>query len=84
MEQYEAVKFKMVERQLERDQKLRQFSAEELKALFESCALVISKVGRGYIGRKRYKKLNEARDFKKKQSAMIVRIQKRVRGIFGL
>lgn len=44
IEEYETVKFKMVERQLERDQKLRQFSAEELAALYDTSATTIAKV----------------------------------------
>ena len=44
IEEYETVKFKMVERQLERDQKLRQFSAEELASLYDTSATTIAKV----------------------------------------
>ncbi len=44
IEEYETVKFRMMERQLERDQKLRQFSAEELAALFDASAITIGKV----------------------------------------
>jgi hypothetical protein len=83
MEEYETVKFKMAERQLERDQRLRQFSEEELNALYESCALAISRVGRGYNGRKRYKRLDADRRLRRKQMNMVVLIQKRIRGIFG-
>ena len=44
LEEYETVKFRMVERQLERDQKLRQFSEQELAALYDSCAITIQRV----------------------------------------
>lgn len=102
LEEYETVKFKMVERQLERDQKLRQFSAEELAALYDTSATIIgkvpliqnsyynpcndvtyTKVGRGYNGRKRFTKLDDARKLKIKQKFMSVIIQRRVRGILG-
>jgi hypothetical protein len=42
-----------------------------------------TQLGRGYNGRKRFKKLDAARNLKIKQKLMAVIIQRRVRGILG-
>lgn len=53
VEQYEKVKREMTERQMQRDNMLRQLSQEEKDSLFDACAVKIQMIGRGYLGRQK-------------------------------
>ena len=53
VEDYEQVKRKMVQRQVERDRKLRAMVGQGQEELMGDSALTIQRVGRGYIGRKK-------------------------------
>ena len=53
MEDFENVRRQMAQRQLERDQILRQQVGDGQNSLLTSSTLVIQRVGRGYIGRKK-------------------------------
>ena len=83
LEAYEQVKVKMAERQMERDAKLRSLSQEEMQLLYNDCATTIAKVGRGYNGRKRFKKIDALRRLRLLQNEKAILIQKRIRGVLG-
>ena len=53
VEDYEQVKRKMAQRQMERDRKLRTMVGQGQEELMGDSALTIQRVGRGYIGRKK-------------------------------
>jgi hypothetical protein len=83
MEQYETVKSNMVERQLERDQMLRQLTAEEQLVLFEQSSVFLQKVGRGFVGRRRAAAAALLRKRKREQTLKVIKIQSVMRRHMG-
>ena len=82
-EQYEMIKNKMANKQLERDEKLRHLDGEEQVALYTESAMTIQRVGRGYIGRKRALLFKERRDLQLKLTKGVVTFQSIIRGQIG-
>ncbi|RYH28338.1 hypothetical protein EON65_12485 [archaeon] len=83
MHEFEKIKMQMAERQLERDQKLRSLSVEELHHLQDSCAISIQRVVRGFTGRRRAKKKDANRKLEREQRKRILQIQAVCRGFLG-
>eukprot|EP01038_Epipyxis_sp_PR26KG_P011234 gene11234-15074_t len=83
IEDYETIKFQMAERQLERDQKLRHLSQEELQELYDDNSIHIQRIVRGFNGRNKAKRANELRELKKLRLKSIILIQRTVRGMIG-
>lgn len=82
-EQYEKMKRELAERQMARDQMLRQMTLEEQQELFETCAIAIQRLGRGFNGRKRFKKLDDIRQLNRLKMKQAVKIQSVIRGHLG-
>ena len=82
-EQYEMVKQKMANQQLDRIEKLRHLDGEEQVALYSESSLTLQRVGRGYIGRKRALLFREKRDLHRKLTKGVLRFQACIRGIAG-
>jgi pimeloyl-ACP methyl ester carboxylesterase len=83
VEEFEAIKRKMAERQLERDQMLRALSLEELEELKEECSIQIERIVRGFNSRVRVKKLIAARNLQREKERVSVHIQRVIRGFLG-
>eukprot|EP00981_Chlorochromonas_danica_P008761 scaffold2312_cov165-Ochromonas_danica.AAC.1 len=81
--EFEKVKKQMAERQLERDQKLRSLSKEELEHLENACSIAIGRVVRGFIARRRVKKLQTLRRLEREQLRCITMMQAVARGFLG-
>jgi alpha-beta hydrolase superfamily lysophospholipase len=73
VDEYEKVKREMAERQMQRDNMLRQLSKEEKDDLFDACAIKMQMVGRGYLGRKRF------RDTLQKRKEALLRVRKAIK-----
>jgi hypothetical protein len=83
VEEFETVKMQMAERQLERDQLLRQLSAEEVEQLKYDCSIQIQRIIRGFNSRVRVKKLLYQRKLAKEKQRVSVDIQRVIRGFLG-
>lgn len=83
VEEFESIKRQMAERQLERDQMLRQLSYEELEDLKNECTIQIQRIVRGFNSRNRAKRLDAERKLAKKKQQVSVHIQRVVRGFLG-
>lgn len=83
MEEFEAVKSQIATRQLERDEMLRTLTAEELKELEDACAVKMQAIVRGFLGRRRCRRLDAIRQLQRKQQKNSVHIQRIIRGFLG-
>jgi hypothetical protein len=83
VEEFETIKRKMAERQLERDQMLRTLSLEELEELKNECAIQIQRVIRGFNSRQRVKKMIAARNLAKEKARVSIHMQRAIRGFLG-
>ena len=80
MEDYERMKQQMALRQMERDEKLRHVTASEQESLYSSCSRDLQRVARGFISRRRAKKLRAIRDLERKRGRSVIKIQALARG----
>lgn len=83
MEEYNLLKNKIIEKQLNRDKQLRVLTNQELYHLHFVSATLINKIVRGFLGRRRAQKLSLLRDLEREQTERIIKIQSRVRGWLG-
>lgn len=83
MEQFEAMKAKMVVAQIDRDQKIRHMEDSEQQAFMSDCAVTIQRVGRGHNGRKRASRLARDREIQRTVLKGTVCFQAVVRGVQG-
>jgi len=83
VEDYEKVKREMQERQLQRDQKLRNLTQAEKDALYVVCTINIQKIVRGKLGRNRFNRALKKRRLYLLQIEMANKIQSVARGRQG-
>ena len=83
MEDFDRVKMQMAARQMERDQKLRHLASDEQEELFILSAAIIQRVGRGYNGRKRARKVKSLRDLDMRRKKAVLKAQSVARGMLG-
>jgi len=83
VEDYEKVKREMQERQLQRDQKLRNLTQAEKDALYIVCTINIQKIVRGKLGRNRFNRALKKRRLYLLQIEMANKIQSVARGRQG-
>lgn len=83
MEDFDKIKAQMAERQLERDQKLRHLSEEELLMVQDEAATQIQRLIRGHLGRLRFARLDALRQLEREQRRRVVYIQAAARGFIG-
>jgi len=83
IEDYEKVKREMQERQLQRDQKLRNLTQAEKNALYIACTINIQKIVRGKLGRNRFNRALGRRKLYLLQIEMAIKIQSVARGRRG-
>lgn len=83
VDEYEKVKREMAERQMERDAMLRQLSQEEKDELFDTCAIKMQMIGRGFLGRRRFQETLEKRRLTLLRIQMAIKIASVMRGHLG-
>jgi pimeloyl-ACP methyl ester carboxylesterase len=83
MEDFEQVKSQMAARQLERDEMLRTLTAQELAELEDTCAIKIQTIVRGFVARKRCRRLDALRQLQRHQQKNAVHLQRIVRAFLG-
>ena len=83
MEQYEAVKSKMVVAQMDRDQKTRHMESSEQERYYDDCGRLIQRVARGFLGRVKADRAAKNRELDKIVSNGVIIFQAVVRGYIG-
>jgi hypothetical protein len=80
LDDFDRLKRKMAQRQMERDQRLRSLTDNELKELFAESVVVIQRCQRGRSGRLRFQRIKWQHDREKAVGVGIVMLQARIRG----
>ena len=80
LEEFERVKEKMAQQQMEREKRLRSLEESERVKLFQRSACLIQRVLRGYCGRKRRNDFKCQLEFERRRASAVVWIQKLARG----
>ena len=79
MEDFDRIKRKMAQHQIERDLRVRNLSEAELSALYNDCCVIMQRNWRGYLGRRRYNTLSIIREHDQIVGYGITQLQAHVR-----